>query len=208
MALSVRLELAATLCEHPSLQEAGLLVRPVQRPSPPRRYAAPAAPVEPSADPLVHCALSVLAPVCLEVVRDATGVAQWDALVARWHSLGFQGAFGYRLRYFITAGDRRLGCLLLVCAARAVAVRDRWIGWTAQARRENVARVVNNSRFLIFPHVRVPHLASHVLGQVARRACADWLDHCSGFRQEGLVANGAIGKSRGLEPTDGRFRSF
>ena len=104
-------------------------------------------------------------------------MAQWDALVARWHPLGFQGAFGYRLRYFITAGDRRLGCVLLSGAARAVAVRDRWIGWTAQARRENLARVVNNSRFLIFPHVRVPHLASHVLGQLARRARADWLDH-------------------------------
>jgi hypothetical protein len=104
-------------------------------------------------------------------------VAQWDALVARWHPLGFQGAFGYRLRYFITAGDRRLGCVLLSGAARAVAVRDQWIGWTAQTRRENMARVVNNSRFLIFPHVRVPHLASHVLGQLARRARADWLEH-------------------------------
>jgi hypothetical protein len=121
--------------------------------------------------------VSALAPVRLEVVRDAAVVAQWDALVARWHPLGFQGAFGYRLRYFITAGDRRLGCVLLAGAARAVAVRDRWIGWTAQARRENVPRVVNNSRFLIFPHVRVPHLASHVLGQLARRARADWLEH-------------------------------
>ncbi|MBK7955413.1 MAG: DUF4338 domain-containing protein [Candidatus Accumulibacter sp.] len=116
-------------------------------------------------------------PGLLEVVRDAAVGAQWDALVARWHPLGFQGAFGYRLRYFILAGDRRLGCVLLAGAARAVAVRDRWIGWTAQARRENVARVVNNSRFLIFPHVRVAHLASHVLGQLARRARADWLDH-------------------------------
>lgn len=67
--------------------------------------------------------------------------------------------FGYRLRYFITAGDQSLGCVLLAGATRAVAVRDRWIGWTAHARRENVARVVNHSRFLIFPHVQVPHLA-------------------------------------------------
>ena len=37
--------------------------------------------------------------------------------------------------------------------------------------------MVNNTRSLIFPHVRVPHLASHVLGQLARRARADWLDH-------------------------------
>ncbi len=191
-----RQELAATLCEHLAwftlsgtpkihacleflerLRVAGLLALPALRPSPPRRSTAPAAAVEPVAEPLVHCALSVLAPVSLGLVRDAAVGAQWDALVARWHPLGFQGAFGYRLRYFILAGDRRLGCVLLAGAARAVAVRDRWIGWTAQARRENVARVVNNSRFLIFPHVRVAHLASHVLGQLARRARADWLDH-------------------------------
>ena len=191
-----RQELAATLCEHLAwftlsgtpkihacleflerLRVAGLLALPALRPSPPRRSTAPAAAVEPVAEPLVHCALSALAPVSLELVRDAAVGAQWDALVARWHPLGFQGAFGYRLRYFILAGDRRLGCVLLAGAARAVAVRDRWIGWTAQARRENVARVVNNSRFLIFPHVRVAHLASHVLGQLARRARADWLDH-------------------------------
>ena len=58
-----------------------------------------------------------------------------------------------------------------------MAVRDRWIGWDAQARREQRVRVLNNSRFLIFPQVRVPHLASHVLGQLARRVRADWLHH-------------------------------
>jgi hypothetical protein len=31
-------------------------------------------------------------------------------------------------------------------------------------------------RFLILPWVRVPHLASHILGQVARRIGADWLE--------------------------------
>jgi hypothetical protein len=122
-----RKELAATVCEHlgwttltgtakisacldflERLQAAGLLVLPALRPSPPRRCAPPsasAAPVAPVAEPAVHCALSALAPVSLAVVRDATRVAQWDALVARWHPLGFQGAFGYRLRYFIKAGE-------------------------------------------------------------------------------------------------------
>ena len=97
-----RKELAATVCEHlgwttltgtakisacleflERLQAAGLLVLPALRPSPPRRCAPAAAPVAPIAEPLVHCALSSLAPVSLEVVRDAAGVAQWDALVAR-----------------------------------------------------------------------------------------------------------------------------
>ncbi len=191
-----RQELAATLCEHLAwftlsgtpkihacleflerLQTAGLLVLPPLRAARPVRPAALAPAVEAIDEAPIDGPLLALGPVRLEIVRETTGVAQWDALVARWHPLGFQGAFGYRLRYFITAGDRRLGCVLLSGAARAVAVRDRWIGWTAPARRENVARVVNNSRFLIFPHVRVPHLASHVLGQLARRTRADWLDH-------------------------------
>ncbi|MBK7677471.1 MAG: DUF4338 domain-containing protein [Candidatus Accumulibacter sp.] len=191
-----RQELAATLCEHLAwftlsgtpkihacqeflerLQAAGLLVLPPLRPARPVRPAPLSPALEPIDEAPIHGPLRVLGLVRLEIVRETTLAAQWDALVARWHPLGFQGAFGYRLRYFITAGDRRLGCLLLAGAARAVAVRDRWIGWTTHARRENLARVVNNTRSLIFPHARVPHLASHVLGQLARRARADWLDH-------------------------------
>jgi len=189
-----RHELAATLCEHlgwvtltgtpkvgacveflERLQAAGLLVLPAARSVRRRGSPSPATVAEPTVDESpVECALSAVTPVRLEVIRDTALVAQWDALVARWHPLGFQGAFGYRLRYFITTGERRLGCVLLSGAARAVAVRDDWIGWTAQLRRENLPRVLNNSRFLIFPHVRVPHLASHVLGQLARRARSDW----------------------------------
>ena len=34
--------------------------------------------------------------------------------------------------------------------------------------------IAYQSRFLILPWVRVPHLASHLLGRVARRIGADW----------------------------------
>ena len=64
--------------------------------------------------------------------------------------------------------------MLLGGAARAIAVRDRWIGWNERVRLRNLAWVINNSRFLIFPHVRIPHLASHALGQLARDVAADW----------------------------------
>jgi len=67
-----------------------------------------------------------------------------------------------------------LGCVLLAGAAKAIAVRDRWIGWDKQVRLHNLPWVINNTRFLIFPHIRIPHLASHVLGQLARRVAADW----------------------------------
>jgi hypothetical protein len=68
------------------------------------------------------------------------------------------------------AGIRQTVAWLPRLGRRALAVRDHWIGWDAQTRRANQVRVLNNSRFLIFPHVQVPHLASHVLGQLARPA--------------------------------------
>jgi len=114
------------------------------------------------------------APVRLEVVTEASEVGLWNEYVERFHPLGYKGAFGYRRRYFIRSGALRLGCVLLGGAAKAIAVRDRWIGWNEGARLRNLPWVINNSRFLIFPHVQIPHLASHVLGQLARRVAADW----------------------------------
>jgi len=53
--------------------------------------------------------------------------------------------------------------------------RDDFIGWAAAARRANLKFFTNNMRFLILPWVRVPHLANHILGRVARRISADWM---------------------------------
>jgi hypothetical protein len=116
-------------------------------------------------------------PVRLEAVTAREEVGLWNEYVERFHPLGYKGAFGYRLRYFIRSDTQRLGCVLLAGAAKAIAVRDRWIGWNARARLRNLPRVVNNSRFLIFPHVRIRHLASHMLGQLARQVAADWRSH-------------------------------
>jgi hypothetical protein len=67
-----------------------------------------------------------------------------------------------------------LGCILLSGAAKVLRERDRWIGWSDRQRLANLPWVVNNSRFLIFPWVRVANLASHALGHLARRAAEDW----------------------------------
>ncbi len=113
-------------------------------------------------------------PVRLEVVTEAAEAVLWNEYVERFHPLGYKGAFGYRLRYVIRSGSQHLGCVLLAGAARAIAVRDRWIGWNEPMRLHNLPWIINNSRYLIFPHVKIPHLASHVLGQLARRVAADW----------------------------------
>lgn len=119
-------------------------------------------------------ALSDLGGVELRGAEGREETALWNEYVERYHYLGYRSPAGCRLRYFVESARGRLGCVLLAGAARAIRARDEWIGWTRAQRLRNLGWVVNNTRFLIFPWVRVAHLASHVLGQLARRAGGDW----------------------------------
>ena len=91
---------------------------------------------------------------------------QWNQLLDQFHYLGAGPLCGAQLRYLVRCSQGPVAALAFSAAAWQVAGRDRWIGWRAPARRENLHRVVNNSRWLILPQVRVPNLASHVLGRV------------------------------------------
>jgi hypothetical protein len=105
----------------------------------------------------------------------------WRDLLQTHHYLGSGPLCGSQLRYLISSSQGWLGAIALSAAARCVAGRDRWIGWSQEARRENLYQVVNNSRFLILSHVRVPNLASHILGQLATRVAQDWQER-HGYR--------------------------
>jgi len=190
-----RRELAETVCEHLEwftaagtpkrdacmrllgrMEQAGLVALPALRPAlgvGTRREAVTAAETGVAVNPQ-RCTLAEAMPVILEPVTAQAAVREWNATVERHHPLGYRGAFGFRLRYFIQGRSGCLGCILMSGAAKAIAARDQWIGWDAKTRLSNLARVVNNSRFLLLPEVRIPHLASHVLGQLARRVGEDW----------------------------------
>lgn len=122
-----------------------------------------------------------LKPVRLEVVSTKAERGHWNELVARYHPLGCKRTFGSTLRYFITSTQGTLGCILMGSAALALTARDRWIGWSRKDRLVRLPWVINNQRLLILPWVTTPHLASHVLGQVAGCVAADWEGHW-GFR--------------------------
>lgn len=95
--------------------------------------------------------------------------------LARHHYLGFGGETGSNLRYLIRDRfGRDLACALFAAAAWQLKARDTFIGWSAVQRRQRLGLLVNNTRFLILPHVEVPHLASHVLGRLLRRLQGDW----------------------------------
>ena len=110
-----------------------------------------------------------------EVSADPQARAEGAAALAEFHYLSYRGAVGENLHYTVRdPAGRLLACLVWGSAAWTCRARDRFIGWTPEQRAQHLARVTNNTRFLILPFVRIPHLASWILGQVLRRVSADW----------------------------------
>ncbi len=125
----------------------------------------------------IKCSLKDLGEVKLVRVNSAESKVSrcWNELMERYHYLGSGPLCGAQLRYLIRSGKGQwLGGLAFSASAWRVKARDGWIGWSDQARRENLPKVISNSRFLICPWVEVQNLASHVLGQAMGRLRADW----------------------------------
>ena len=120
--------------------------------------------------------LDLWQPVQLEpLAQGGADAALFRFLLQRYHYLGHRNCVGENLKYLARdRAGRVLACLLFGSAAWKVAGRDRWIGWTPEQRRGHLCWLTNNTRLLILPWVRVPHLASHLLGRVAARLSADW----------------------------------
>lgn len=117
-----------------------------------------------------------LSPVHVRPVEKANQ-RLFNYLLDQYHYLGFHGHVGKHMKYMaFDRYHRPLACLLFGSSAWRVAPRDQWIGWQEEARKAHLHFTTNNTRFLVLPWVRVPHLASHLLGQVSRRLSADWMD--------------------------------
>jgi len=133
----------------------------------------------------VEAALGTLMPIRLEPVGSSgPDREQWKAYLQTHHYLGYRQPIGPHRGYFIVSEPRqlRLGCLLFsASAAWALAPRDRWIGWDLQHRKKLLPLVLSNDRFLIFPWVDVPHLASHALSLATRQIGEDW-EQAFGYR--------------------------
>jgi hypothetical protein len=159
------------------LQDRGRITLPPRRRAPVKRRPDPGPdlfdcrPPEP-----VVAGLSTLRPLRIQVVGPRQpDYHVFERYLARHHYLGHRGPVGENIGYLIrscTGVD--LACLLFGAAAWQCAPRDRWIGWTQEQRAQGLSWIANNSRFLILPWVRVAHLASHLLGQVAGRIAGDW----------------------------------
>jgi len=166
------------------LDEKGVIRLPASR----KPYAARgAARVQRSAKADVQatiCAkLKKLSPILLTRVDSRQQRQLWYEYIDRYHYLGYQLPFGAQLRYFIKADatDDIVGCFQFSSPAWKMAPRDRWIGWSDDQRRVNLQKIINNSRFLIFPWVEVKNLASSALALAVKTVPDDW-QRCYGYR--------------------------
>ncbi len=191
-----RKELALTVCEHldwknPSgklkvqscmtlleaLEDHGVITLPPKRVAkdPVRRV--PTFDEHPPNHP-IESSLASVTPISLRLVTIPEDRERWKAYLQTYHYLGYKHPFGAHLGYLIVSEPRQqeLGCFVFAAsAAWALAPRDQWIGWEKKHRQKLLSLILSNDRFLIFPWVKVPNLASHVLSLATNQIADDWV---------------------------------
>jgi hypothetical protein len=118
--------------------------------------------------------LRALQPLVIHQVRRTGEESLFNGLIERYHYLGYSQPVGEQLKYLVYAQERPVACLAWSSGPWHMGPRDRYIGWSPAVRRRHLHLVAYNTRFLILPWVKVLHLASHLLGRMARQISADW----------------------------------
>ena len=122
----------------------------------------------------VRGSLAELGVLEFEQVRRTEREPLFNSLLEQHHYLGYQQPVGEHLKYLVSSRGQVIACLAWCSAPRHLAGRDRFIGWDAETRKRNLHLLAYNTRFLILPWVQVPHLASHILGRMAKLLPQDW----------------------------------
>jgi len=190
-------ELALTICEHlgwttakgrnkinacftalEKLEALGYIQLPEKCKRKPRTTKKITQSIRTNPQPAIEITLDQLGTIECQVVTDKNEITQWNEYVDRYHYLKYKHPIACSLKYFIVSKkdgkSTLLGCLLFSSAVWQLADRDNWIDWNEQDRKQRLNLVINNTRFLIFPWVNVPNLASKALSIVTRRIQDDW----------------------------------
>jgi Druantia protein DruA len=122
----------------------------------------------------LRATLSGIRPLEFHQVHCSWEEPLFNSLLDRYHYLGYTHPVGEQLKYLVYALGRPIACLAWSSAPRHLGPRDRFIGWSPEARRKNIRFLAYNTRYLILPFVEVEHLASHILGRVAQMLSQDW----------------------------------
>jgi hypothetical protein len=158
-----------------ALHRAGHIVLPPTRMAPANPLAQRRAPTPVQLPEVALTApLREIGPVTIQQVRRTPAEGLVVGLIEQYHYLHYVQPVGEHLKYLVTASGRPIACFAWSSAPLHLSPRDRHLGWSPAARQKNLRLVAYQSRFLILPWVKVPHLASHLLGRMARQLSADW----------------------------------
>ena len=158
-----------------ALHRAGHITLPERRRVPPNPLAKRSKPAAIDVDRSpVQGTLKTLGTLCFDLVRRTRQEPLFNSLIQQHHYLGYTQPVGEHLKYLVMAQGRPIACLAWCSAPRHLGARDRFIGWSAEARRRNIHLIAANLRFLILPWVEVRYLASRILGCMARQLPGDW----------------------------------
>jgi hypothetical protein len=95
--------------------------------------------------------LSTLRPLEFRNVRRTPEEALFNSLIEQYHPLHYVQPVGEHVKYMVYATGRPVACLAWSSAPRHLGARDRYLGWSAEARRRNLRFLAYNPRYLIVP---------------------------------------------------------
>jgi hypothetical protein len=126
---------------------------------------------------VLECSLKELGPLTIKQVRQSKEEDIFNSYIETYHYLSYTQPVGEHMKYMVYAGDRPIACLAWCSPVRHLSSRDKYIGWSPEIRTKNLHFIAYNTRYLIFPWVKVPHLASHLLGRMSKIVPTDWKAH-------------------------------
>jgi hypothetical protein len=118
--------------------------------------------------------LAEVRPLEFRSVRRTPEEPLFNSLLEQYHYLRYKQPVGEHLKFLIYAGARPIACFAWSSSAHYLGGRDRFLGWSDEARRKNIHLLAYNPRFLLLPWVRIPFLASHLLARMTRMLSGEW----------------------------------
>jgi uncharacterized protein DUF4338 len=157
------------------LHRRGAIELPAVRYQPPNPFTRRASPLPLLLDTTpITGVLREIQPVELQPVRRTADEPLFNSLLEQYHYLAYEQPVGEHLKFLAWAQGRPIACLAWSSAPRHLSSRDEYIGWSAASRKRNIRFIAYNTRYLLLPWVHIPHLASHILGQMTRALSDYW----------------------------------
>ena len=154
------------------MHEDGLLILPPPR----KKRPTVCIKITPATAPQSKLAISAnnFSDIQLEQVDTSKKSALWNEYIQRYHYLGYTPLAGAQLRYMVSVNGQYIAMFGFSAAAWKTSPRDVFIGWNDDQRQKGLPFIVNNSRFLILPWVKIKNLASKLLSLITKQLPDDW----------------------------------